>query len=157
MGTNQVNQTAQEVQNTQDAQTATQSQIQPQEFVTRMSKLPAWKTAAEIGYEPKTTFWQDFCIAERFGSKAIQDTFMRAFDEWQEDVIYMAELALVLNHKGWWFYNAYEIYKQKGDTEGADIFYRLSQLYFRLYDIVHRFAQNCFTGNDAEYYFETID
>lgn len=165
METNQVNQVeeveqaqdVQDVQTTQDAQTTTQSQIQPQEFVIRMPKLPAWKTAEEIGYEPKTTFWQDFCIAERFGVKAIQDTFMRAFDEWQEDVIYTAELALVLNHKGWWFYNAYEIFKQKGDTEGADIFYNLSQLYFRMFDIVNDYSLDYFTGDDADYYYEVTD
>lgn len=160
METNQVNQPAQEVQeaqNTQDAQATTQSQIEPQEIVIRMPKLPAWKTADEIGFEPKTTFWQDFCIAERFGTKAIQDTFMRAFDKWKEDVIYTAELALVLNHKGWYFYNAHEIYHRKGDTEGADIFYKLSQLYFRMFDIVHDYSLDYFTGDDADYYYEVTD
>ena len=31
----------------------------------------------------KTTFWEDFSIAERFGLSAIQDTFNRAFKEWK--------------------------------------------------------------------------
>ena len=35
------------------------------------------------GYEVKTTFWEDFSIAERFGLSAIQDTFNRAFKEWK--------------------------------------------------------------------------
>ena len=39
----------------------------------------------ENGYEVKTTFWEDFSIAERFGLSAIQDTFNRAFKEWKED------------------------------------------------------------------------
>ena len=38
---------------------------------------------AENGYEVKTTFWEDFSIAERFGLSAIQDTFNRAFKEWK--------------------------------------------------------------------------
>ena len=37
----------------------------------------------ENGNEVKTTFWEDFSIAERFGISAIQDTFNRAFKEWK--------------------------------------------------------------------------
>ena len=37
----------------------------------------------ENGNEVKTTFWEDFSIAERFGLSAIQDTFDRAFKEWK--------------------------------------------------------------------------
>lgn len=37
----------------------------------------------ENGNEVKTTFWEDFSIAERFGLSAIQDTFKRAFKEWK--------------------------------------------------------------------------
>ena len=38
---------------------------------------------SENGNEVKTTFWEDFSIAERFGLSAIQDTFNRAFKEWK--------------------------------------------------------------------------
>ena len=51
----------------------------------------------ENGYEVKTTFWEDFSIAERFGLSAIQDTFNRAFKEWKEDYEFLTELVLVLN------------------------------------------------------------
>ena len=37
----------------------------------------------ENGNEVKTTFWEDFSIAERFGLSAIQDTFNSAFKEWK--------------------------------------------------------------------------
>ena len=37
----------------------------------------------ENGNEVKTTFWEDFSIAERFGLSAIRDTFNRAFKEWK--------------------------------------------------------------------------
>ena len=37
----------------------------------------------ENGNEVKTTFWEDFSIAERFGLSAIQDPFNRAFKEWK--------------------------------------------------------------------------
>ena len=67
----------------------------------KMPTLPAWTMAAEIGYKPKTTFWQDFSIADLYGADAVQDTFNRAFDEWKTDYIYLTELVLVLNHKAW--------------------------------------------------------
>lgn len=56
------------------------------------------------GYKMKTTFWNDFSIADRFGIEAIKDTYNRAFDEWNKDIIYMTELAIVLNHKIWQYY-----------------------------------------------------
>ena len=52
-----------------------------------------------IGYEPKTTFWMDFSIADKFGIEAIVDTFNHAFKEWHTDHIYLTELVMVLNHK----------------------------------------------------------
>ena len=39
--------------------------------------------------ELKTTFWQDFSIADRFGSKAIKDTYKRAFDGWKNNTEYV--------------------------------------------------------------------
>ena len=49
--------------------------------------------------ERKTTFMLDFSIADCFGNKAVTDTFKRAFKEWKNDVIYMAEFVCVLNPK----------------------------------------------------------
>ena len=37
----------------------------------------------ENGYQPKTTFWMDFSIADKFGIAAIKDTYNRAFKEWK--------------------------------------------------------------------------
>ena len=31
-----------------------------------------------IGYEPKTTFWSDFSIADVFGVDSVKDTYNRA-------------------------------------------------------------------------------
>lgn len=56
------------------------------------------------GYKMISTFWNDFTIADFYGVNAIQDTFNRAFAEWQSNVIYVTELALVLNHKIWQHY-----------------------------------------------------
>ncbi len=53
------------------------------------------------GYEPITTFWQDFSIADKFGNNAIADTYRRAKSEWKDNYKYWTELCLVLNHKIW--------------------------------------------------------
>ena len=55
--------------------------------------------AQELGYTPKTTFWEDFSIADKFGLAAVKDTYNRAFDAWKSDHIYLTELVLVLNWK----------------------------------------------------------
>ena len=52
-------------------------------------------------YEPQTTFWIDFTIADKFGYFAVQDTYNRAFKEWKDNYIYLTELVIVLNHKVW--------------------------------------------------------
>lgn len=54
---------------------------------------------SDMGYETQTTFWQDFTIAECFGDDAIIDTFLRAFNEWKNNVVYLTELIMVLTIK----------------------------------------------------------
>lgn len=44
------------------------------------------------GNEVKTTFWEDFSIAERFGLSAIQDTFNQAPKSGKEDYEFLTEL-----------------------------------------------------------------
>lgn len=51
-----------------------------------------------------TTFWLDFSTADKFGERAVRDTYERAFDEWHEDIRYMTALCIVLNHKIWQLY-----------------------------------------------------
>ena len=59
----------------------------------------------ENGYEMKTTFYEDFTIADAFGSSAVNDTYKNAFLSWKHDHIYMTELSMVLNWKVFEFYN----------------------------------------------------
>lgn len=56
---------------------------------------------SETGYETKTTFYQDFSIADVFGVFAILETYSTAFKDWKHDVVYVTELTIVLNHKIW--------------------------------------------------------
>ena len=63
--------------------------------------FPRWNITELNGYEPITTFWQDFSIADKFGNNAITDTYRRAKSEWKDNYKYWTELCLVLNHKIW--------------------------------------------------------
>ena len=67
----------------------------------QFGQFTRWVIADEIGYEPKTTFWNDFDIADWYGVSAIKDTFDRAFNEWKSNIEYLTELALVVNHRAW--------------------------------------------------------
>ena len=67
-------------------------------------KVPVWNIEAVCGYKPITTFWNDFSVADAFGTSAVVDTFKRAFEEWKGNYKFLTELVMVLNHKIWqWF------------------------------------------------------
>ena len=106
------------------------------------ASLPVWNITELCGYEPKTTFWMDFSIADRFGAAAVQDTYNRAFAEWKGNAVYLTEMVLVLNHKIWQHYQ-----------HNAE----LSLLYDRLWQQADRYAVANLTGNDLTYYYQTTD
>lgn len=93
-------------------------------------------------YEFKTTFWQDFTIADKFGTDAIKDTFKRAFKEWKKDYVYLTELVLVLNWKSWQYHQ---------DNV------RYSKLYAKLYEDANDYAVQNLKGKEFDYYFEQVD
>lgn len=94
------------------------------------------------GYQPKTTFWQDFTIADAFGEDAIKDTYKRAFNEWQNDVEYLTELALVLNWKIWSWHETNEAY---------------GRLYDALWHTCDAWCMENLKGDDLAYYLKTTD
>ena len=102
--------------------------------------IPA--TFAEIGYEPQTTFWDDFTIADYFGLKAIQDTFERAFEEWKNNYIYLTELVMVLNHKIWQHYDDNREY---------------GELYNNLWEEAEEYACENLKGKELDYFYQTTD
>lgn len=64
----------------------------------------------------KTTFWQDFTIAERVsGREGVEDTFKRAFEGWKEDIRYLTALYVIMNWKGGEHYGT--------DNELAKLYY----------------------------------
>lgn len=95
-----------------------------------------------LDYECKTTFWNDFSIAERFGAEAIRDTYKRARAEWERDQVYGTELAMILNHKCWYWY------------EKSSVF---SKLYTELWEEYHNWVLENWKGEDLEYYLRVAD
>lgn len=94
------------------------------------------------GYVPKTTIWQDFCIAECFGGKAVKDTFRRIFNEWKSNVVYLTELVMVLNWKIWEWY----------ECDGA-----VADIYNKLYEKADQYAIENLKGDELQYFLRTVD
>lgn len=97
----------------------------------------------ENGYEMKTTFWEDFTIADYFGMGAIKDTYKNAFNSWKRNCEYVTELVLVLNWKCWHHYEHNNL--------------ELSKLYSDLYYKLHDWCLDNLKGSDLEYYLEWTD
>ena len=93
-------------------------------------------------YEFKTTFWQDFTIADKFGIKAIKDTYKRAFNEWKDNYIYLTELVLVLNWKIWDWYEKDE---------------EVARVYNDLWEKTDRYALDNLQENELNYFINTTD
>lgn len=96
----------------------------------------------ECGYQTQTTFWSDFSVADCFGIKAIKDTYHRCFKEWRTNITYLTEFVLVLNHKIWYW-------AKKGEAK--------ARLYDQLWREADNWAHDNLTGEDAHYYFRTLD
>ena len=95
-----------------------------------------------FGYETKTTFWEDFSIADRFGIEAIRDTYNRAFNEWKNNYEYLTELVMVLNWKIWEHYESNE---------------RIARVYDELWRAADEYACDNLVGDELSYYFRTTD
>lgn len=96
------------------------------------------------GYGKKrhTSFYCDFSIADEYGEKEIVDTLKRAKKEWKNNVQYMAELVVVLNHKIWEYYQTNE---------------NLGRLYDKLWRETDAYCRKHFKGEDLSFYFNYID
>jgi hypothetical protein len=108
----------------------------------KIKTLDRDKVEAMIGYRPFTTFYEDFSIAEAFGSDAVKETYNRVFEEWKSDYKYLTELVMVLNWK------IYEHY-QKNDT--------LARLYNDLWQKADCWACENLQGEELSYFYRTTD
>lgn len=109
-------------------------------------KIPRWPLIDMTGYQPKTTFWQDFSIADNFGPKEVQDTFNRAFKEWKDDMVYATELAMVLNWK------QFQFAKDGWIAEGE-----MCNLYIKLWKKMDAYICSHWKGDKLNYYYRETD
>lgn len=91
----------------------------------------------------KTTFYNDFSIADRFGVNAVKDTYKRAFKEWKSNYEYLTELVIVLNWKIWEWY-------EKGNAE-------LAALYQTLWAKTDTYAMDNLLGDELKYFIMVTD
>lgn len=96
------------------------------------------------GYERKTTFYSDLTIADIFGVDAVQDTYDRVVKEWMDDIEYITEFCMCVNHKSW---------------EHAEDDVELSKLYSNLYYDLKSKVYEHYEGNKeaTTYFFNKID
>ena len=94
------------------------------------------------GYQPKTTFWSDFTIADAFGVSAVKDTYNRAFNDWKNNAEYATELALILNWKIWYWQDKNEA---------------LARLYDSLWRETDQWCMENLKDEDLQYYLQTTD
>lgn len=92
--------------------------------------------------EFKTTFFEDFTIADNFWEKAIRDTYKRAFSEWKNNVKYFTEFVVALNWKIWQRYE-----KDKS----------VAKVYNDLWIEADAYACENFKGDDLNYFYRLTD
>jgi hypothetical protein len=105
-------------------------------------KMIKWEMAEMLGYEPKTTFWQDFTMADCFGASAIRETYKRAFNDWKNNHIYLTELVMVLNHKIWQHYETNDV---------------LARVYNELWDKTNEYAYERLKDEQLTYFYQTTN
>lgn len=93
-------------------------------------------------YETKTTFWEDFSIADVFGIDAVKDTYNRAFKGWKDNYEYLTELVMVLNWKIWQHYEKNE---------------PLARVYNELWQQADLYAVENLKDEELEYFYRTTD
>ena len=95
-----------------------------------------------LNYEVQTSFWDDFTIAEMYGTQAIQDTFDISFETWKNNRVCGTELCMVLNHKIWQLYETNDTY---------------ARLYDRLWRKIDGYIMDHWKGDDLKYFLRTTD
>lgn len=106
-------------------------------------KIKVWNIEAMTGYKPITTFYEDFSIADRFGVKAVKDTYRRGMKTakalgYKE----LTEFVMVLNWK---------IAEHHGSNKS------LAWLYNDLWIATDMWALDNLKGEALEYYHRTTD
>ena len=109
-----------------------------------LSKILLEKLALEnmLDYKFESTFWEEFSIAEDYGSEGVKEHYDLVFEQWKDNLKFLTELVLVLNIKIFIWYGV-------DDTIGLT--------YDQLWKETDGYALNTLKGNDLHYYLSTLD
>ncbi len=102
-----------------------------------------WTIEEDTGYKPITTFWDDFSIADAFGTKAVKDTYKKSFKDIKSNYKYLTEFVMVLNWKLWQHYNA-------GHSDFVTV-------YNDLWQKADEYAYNHLKGEELHYFIKVTD
>lgn len=91
----------------------------------------------------KTTFFEDFAIANLYGEKAIKDTYRRSFKEFKDDYRYLTALVIALNQHCWEEYDKQD--------------YEKSKLYSDLFYEARDYALDTLKDEEFKYFYELTD
>ena len=106
-------------------------------------RIKMWNIEAMTGYHPKTTFYEDFSIADAFGIAAVKDTYKRGLRTAQAmGYEYLTEFVMALNWKIW------EHYEQREP---------LARVYNDLWMKAAEIAESTLQGEELSYYYRTTD
>lgn len=106
-------------------------------------RISTWRIKEITGYEPITTFYEDFSIADRFGHSAVKDTYRRGLETAVSlGYKYLTEFVMALNWKIWEHYERNEA---------------LARLYNDLWEKADIYAQEHLKGEELSYYYRTLD
>lgn len=106
-------------------------------------RIKTWTIKEMTGYEPQTTFYEDFSIADAFGTSAIKDTYRRGIETAKAlGYVYLTEFVMALNWKIWEHYESNE---------------PIARLYNDLWEKAREYAETTLQGDDLSYYYRTTD
>lgn len=107
----------------------------------------SWALAHMFGYEPISTFWDDFTYAEQSGVNKIKEMAASLFEDWKDDYKFLTELIMVINHKSW-YWNDYN------NDEYTKLY---SDLYYEYDDKAITYLESKQDQEALNYYFRTLD
>ena len=119
--------------------------------------MTVWPITEMTGYEPKTTYWNDFETAEMFsGMNGVRKTYKNAFKNWKDNVEYITEICMVLNWRAWLWSD-----RSKSDEWGGKGLAKqcldYAKLYTELWEECDTWCCNNLKGEDLNYFYRTTD